>query len=139
MLKAWRKDFRKIFWGRGNKARHVTIGQVMAEIESCRCLVPMTVWLKHRKTSNSTLAAAQDMKYSQDCQVKMVVDQAINALERAARDGTADAALKKRLAAAYVSRPQKGSRTWLIHREEKQGAAGGMGRGHVLVLEHQRH
>ena len=65
----------------------------------------MTVRLKHRKVLNSTLAAAQDMKYSQACQVKMVVDWAINALERAARDGMADTASRKWLAAAYVSRP----------------------------------
>ena len=48
------------------------------------------------------------MKYSQACQVKTVVDLAINALERAARDGMANKASRKRLAAAYVSRPQKG-------------------------------
>ena len=111
----------------------------MAEIENCRHLVPMTVRLKHLKMSNSTLAAAQDMKYSQAFQVKTVVDRAINMLERAIQDGTADAASKKRLAAAYVSRPRKGSRTWLIRQEEKQGVAGGTGRGHVLVLECRRH
>ena len=58
MLRAWRKDSGKKFGGGGNKARHVTIGQVTAEIKSCRRLVPTTVRLKHHKTSNSTLAAA---------------------------------------------------------------------------------
>ena len=86
----------------------MTVSWAMAEIENCRHLVPMTVRLKHLKMSNSTLAAAQDMKYSQAFQVKTVVDQAINMLERAIQDGMADAASKKRLAAAYVSRPRKG-------------------------------
>ena len=98
----------KKIWGGGNKARHVTTSWATVEIKSCRHLVPTTFQLKHCKTLNSTLTAAQDMKYSQACQVKMVVDWAINTLERATWDGMADAALKKQLAAAYVSRPQKG-------------------------------
>src|SRR6266481_4964923 len=50
------------------------------------------------------------MKYSQACQVKTVVDRAINALERAIWDRTADAAARKQLAAMYVSRLWK----WLL-------------------------
>ena len=121
--KGMAKRLRKKFGGEGNEARHMTIGQAMAEIKSCRRLVPMTVRLKHCKTFNTTLTAAQDMKYSQACQVKTVVDQAINALERATWDGTADAASKKWLAAPYVSRPRKGVRDMADTLRRKTGSS----------------
>ena len=75
--------------------------------KGCRCLVSSNDHPAEipQDLESYTCSRIQDMKYSQACQVKMVVDQAINALERAAQDGTANKASRKQLTAAYVSRP----------------------------------